>query len=419
MKLDFRRDYRDLINLKVLNETQWLTEKQIEELQLKALRRLISHAKEKTQYYKNYGDLPKKLEDLKYYPILTKADIKSQQTKLIAKGVPSRRQWTAGTSEQVTIFKNKDGKFLRDGKNRFDSWFATRRGREACIWGELKYTEPREVSRLPPINKVLFMPITNLVDETSALRYLKLIKKFKPVQLRGYATALAMLAFYALKHNIVIPSIKVAISNCEPLIKEIRILIQQAFRCPVFNLYGSRDLGSMAQDCEQHRGLHVFAEKYFIEITKDGRFLFTDLLNYAFPLIRYENGDTGSFSSSGCTCGRGLPVLNEIIGRKHCWILLPKNKMLHSIEINHYLVNRIIYHNIVYPFQIVQEEIGKITLLFQPWDKNKKIEFAELKNHFRKKGLEIKIETVKSMPRYGTSEKTLTYVNKLKLPWEK
>jgi phenylacetate-CoA ligase len=33
------------------------------------------------------------------------------------------------------------------------------------------------------------------------------------------------------------------------------------------------------------------------------------------PFIRYTIGDMGVYETSTCTCGRGLPVLREVVGR--------------------------------------------------------------------------------------------------------
>jgi phenylacetate-CoA ligase len=46
-----------------------------------------------------------------------------------------------------------------------------------------------------------------------------------------------------------------------------------------------------------------------------GEVVLTGLVNYAMPLIRYRVGDTASFATESCPCGRGMPVVAEIGGR--------------------------------------------------------------------------------------------------------
>ena len=43
-------------------------------------------------------------------------------------------------------------------------------------------------------------------------------------------------------------------------------LIEDVFHCPVFNRYGSREVGDIACDCEKHEGLHLNIFNHYIEI---------------------------------------------------------------------------------------------------------------------------------------------------------
>ncbi len=41
----------------------------------------------------------------------------------------------------------------------------------------------------------------------------------------------------------------------------------------------------------------------------------TSLYNYALPFIRYDTGDLGIISDAECSCGRKMPLLQEVVGR--------------------------------------------------------------------------------------------------------
>ena len=72
------------------------------------------------------------------------------------------------------------------------------------------------------------------------------------------------------------------------------------------------------------------AEALIVEIVDDagracapgdvGRVLVTDLLNLATPIIRYDIGDY-AIAGERCACGRGLPTLLRIMGRKRGMML--------------------------------------------------------------------------------------------------
>jgi phenylacetate-CoA ligase len=100
--------------------------------------------------------------------------------------------------------------------------------------------------------------------------------------------------------------------------------IEKAFGCQVFDHYGSREIGSIASECEEHSGYHIAAENVVVEFVKDdehvsqgedGVILLTGLRNYGMPFIRYQIGDVGSPSKETCNCGRGLPLMKSVKGR--------------------------------------------------------------------------------------------------------
>jgi phenylacetate-CoA ligase len=59
-----------------------------------------------------------------------------------------------------------------------------------------------------------------------------------------------------------------------------------------------------------------------------GRVVLTSLYNYATPLIRYEIGDYARLGAHRCACGRMLPVLSEVHGRRRNMITLPDGRRL-------------------------------------------------------------------------------------------
>jgi phenylacetate-CoA ligase len=99
----------------------------------------------------------------------------------------------------------------------------------------------------------------------------------------------------------------------------------------VADVYSSEEVGYIAFQCEQG-SYHVQAENVLLEIIDAagnplppghvGRVVITVLHNLAMPLIRYEIGDYAAFGGE-CPCGRGLPVLERIVGRARNMLRLP------------------------------------------------------------------------------------------------
>src|SRR3546814_3537656 len=83
--------------------------------------------------------------------------------------------------------------------------------------------------------------------------------------------------------------------------------------------------------CPDHEVYHVQSENVLLEVVDDdgrpcgpgetGRVLITSLHNFATPLIRYELGDYAEVGSP-CACGRGLPVIKQVLGRKRNRLIL-------------------------------------------------------------------------------------------------
>ena len=100
--------------------------------------------------------------------------------------------------------------------------------------------------------------------------------------------------------------------------------IREAFGARVLALYSSEEGCKIACSCPSTGKYHVNAELNFFEVLdgedrpcavgQPGRVVITPMFNTAQPLIRYEQGDI-AIRAPACSCGRQLPVLEEISGR--------------------------------------------------------------------------------------------------------
>lgn len=105
--------------------------------------------------------------------------------------------------------------------------------------------------------------------------------------------------------------------------QEDRDAVGRVFGARMIEHYSSKEAGQIAHPCP-HGRLHVAAESVLVEILDDngrpcapgtpGRVVISTLYNTAQPLIRYEQGDIAVLGGP-CTCGRHLPVLEQVLGR--------------------------------------------------------------------------------------------------------
>ena len=323
---------------RVLQKSQWLPHAQIERLQNGNLRALLKHAYETVPYYRRIfekrGLTPeniKSVDDLVKLPILTKADIRKNFRDLVSQSF-SRNMLipyhSGGTGDPVHFYITKDSfSWEVAAEFRAYGWAGYRLG-EPCfvLWGSRadlsKYKSM--ISRFAKLlENVLTVDAFLMTDEVLG-RYASLLKKFNPRIIRGYAHSVSMLARYLLEKNIDYARPRAVITTAEILSDSRRKSIEEAFSCPVFDYYGSREVGAIAAECKEHDGYHISAENVVLEFAREGEkaaageagaILVTSLRNFGMPFIRYQIGDVGKPSDDVCSCGRGLPLMSSIEGR--------------------------------------------------------------------------------------------------------
>lgn len=163
-----------------------------------------------------------------------------------------------------------------------------------------------------------------------------------------------------------------------------RRFIEATFNAPVYDTYRSAEVPWIAGECRERSGLHVQADIRRLEILADtdapagpeqtGDVVLTDLMNYAFPLIRYEIGDRAHTLAEDCSCGSSLPRISALQGRNADVLHTPSGRRVSGGYGG--LFNR--WPELVRQFQIHQSEDYVITLRFVPaGDEPKALRAAE------------------------------------------
>jgi phenylacetate-CoA ligase len=154
--------------------------------------------------------------------------------------------------------------------------------------------------------------------------YIAKLNAFKPKVIEGYPFSIYRIAEHILNNSLLLSFTPTGIStSSENLSKHHRKAIENAFKCRVFDQYGSAESVVFASECE-HGTMHIEPEYGILEVltasgeitpTGTGELIATTLLNDAMPLIRYRIGDLGIITEESCLCGRETFVLKELHGK--------------------------------------------------------------------------------------------------------
>ena len=208
-----------------------------------------------------------------------------------------------------------------------------------------------------------------LLSEQTALEYLRRINDRRPEVIVAYAAPLFSFAQILKERGLEPHSPRSIVVGAEALQGFQRALIEDVFRAPVFETYGSREFMLLGAECDRHSGLHLTAEQILLEVVDDdgrpvapgseGNVVVTDLFNYGMPFVRYATGDRALAGTGPCSCGRGLPLLGRVLGRRLDVLGTPDGRRIGG-EVFVYLL--MAESATVRRFQVVQEAPDEIVL---------------------------------------------------------
>jgi phenylacetate-CoA ligase len=165
------------------------------------------------------------------------------------------------------------------------------------------------------------------------------LERWRPTAVIAYASALAALADHVVErgHRPTYPR-RCFVTGAEKLLQSQRDQIERAFGKPIYERYGSRDVGPIGfqRDPENTLGYTIDWGNVLVEPERDGAesILVTKLHADGMPMIRYRVGDLGRFPL-GSAPGHPVFFLREIVGRNVDFIWHPDGRCVHPIEFPH------------------------------------------------------------------------------------
>jgi phenylacetate-CoA ligase len=362
-----------------LEQSQWLELHQLRLLQLRKLQRLLAHAWRNCPFYRerldDAGLRPDEVHSLEAFsrlPLLSRDEVIRHRDAMVWRNVPGGliRSNTGGSTGRPLVFyvdRRRQAAF-KAARIRAHRWSGVQPGdHELYIWGapaELDRQDRLKAVRDRVTNEVLlnaFHMSPERMDD-----YLERIETFRPSCIFGYPSSLALLCEHACRkgREIRTPRLKAVMVTGELLYEHQRAAIEDYFRVPVANGYGSRDGGFIAHECPEG-SMHTTDEYAIVELVdRDGRavgpgavgeIVVTDLEAFGMPLIRYRTGDLARRplvdAQWCCPCGRALGVIEVNQGRQTDLLIMPDGTIKHALSLI-YVVRDI---DSIGQFKIVQQ----------------------------------------------------------------
>lgn len=364
-----------------LMRNQRLARDELERLNWRKRKRLLTYAFEKVPIYrKKYtqaGLHPSEIrspEDFEKLPVIRREDLRNHFADFFSKDARASalRVRTTGGTTGVPVKVMYDRRVpLEAFRCRMFSWWGLDPAvDEAYVW--------RSKSLLRNLLRRLIDWPTRLrildaysMGQDDVRRFLGEFSRLKPPLLHGYVGAIHHLALYAEENHITVHTPKAVWVTSSPFSESERMRMERVFHAPVYDQYGCGEVNWLAAQCYERTGLHVFYDARHLEFVDEdnlsvlpgqtGRILVTDLENFLFPLIRYENGDMGRLLPVTCPCGISLPLMDKVSGRLVEVLVLPDKTALMGLTT---IFDD--FPDVVKAFQVRQKKDLSLRVLYVP-----------------------------------------------------
>lgn len=369
--IDYVRAFYYLHSL--LDSAYW-SRNRLEEHQNKRLRSIIRYAYDYVPFYhkklRELGLTPfdiKTKKDLNKIPFIQKNEIRKNLKTIISQEFDVKDLKTLSTSgstgKPLFLYVNKTESNFRKAKHLRANLSCGQKLRDK--WANI--TAPHHFGEVSKIQRMLgFYTPTPVSVFNDLSTQIKIIEKIKPNILDGYSSALLLLAKELKKRGLDTIKPRFVLGGSELINGYSRQFIEKVFNAPFYDQYSIVELDRIAWQCPVHQGYHLDADNLIIQFVdkngdevspgERGEIICTSLFNYAMPFIRYSVGDVGIPSDEDCSCGRKLPLMNMVEGRRDSFLFLPDGRTLTPRTLT-VAMNLFKFYKYIHQFRIIQKKM--------------------------------------------------------------
>lgn len=344
--------------LQQLLQSEWLAPEAVARRQHDQASRLAGFAARQVPFYRErlaaceipLGG-PLSPEEWLRIPLLTREDIQRSGGTLASEpypkehGASSTTSTSGSTGKPVTVVSTTVSGFFWSAVTLRDHvWHHRDVTQKFAAIRKIKGHNTRESRGVKvanwgtPVSDVFVTGPGRLLSiNTPVDRQVAWLREERPAYLLTYPSNLQAIVDYCRQQGVSLPGLRQIRTMAEVLPPELREQCRQILDIEIADMYSSQECGYFALQCPDHDHYLVQAESVLLEVLdragrpcrpgETGRVVVTPLTNYAMPLLRYEIGDFATVGGPS-PCGRGLPVLERILGRVRNMLLKPDGQKI-------------------------------------------------------------------------------------------
>ena len=289
---------------------------------------LIRHAVSTTEFYSGFSP-DAALQD---FPVINKETMRQHYEEMrsskFRNAKDNRIMTTSGsTGTPFSMIQDRHKALMNTADSIFLSSVGGYRIGEKIAFIRV-WVDNVKKSRLQLLAENSIMMESSSLSDEAIREMLECIRREKVRCLTGYASALSEISRYIDRKSVDMSRFHVhaILPISETMPDPVRERLSLQFGCPVRSYYSNEENGIMGIESAASNSYYINSESYHFEILKfdsdepagegePGRIVITDLTNYAFPIIRYDNGDTAAYHRHTSN-GRFRLTLTELYGRR-------------------------------------------------------------------------------------------------------
>jgi phenylacetate-CoA ligase len=341
-----------LVQLTQLDDSQWWSPEQLTRMQHEQFAHLALHAHQQSPFFRERFDQAGLRPDRKWtadafasIPLLTRAELMQQAWHIHSRAIPEKHgavnavQTSGSTGQTVTVMKTEVTQLF---------WLAL--AMREHLWHERDFSATLAIIKAmtPTMDDPILAakmgwghPATLLFETGPSYsqplamvvaQQIAWLASIDPKYLLTYPSNLSALLDRYENGDALPASLRQVRTVGETLHDGLRERCKRLGDIDIVDMYSSQEVGLIALQCPVSGLDHIQSESLIVEVLDDegrpcqpgqvGRVVITDLHNFATPLIRYEIRDYAEVGPI-CPCGRGLPTLSRIMGRRRNMVTLP------------------------------------------------------------------------------------------------